>query len=611
MEPATIGRYEIVEELGRGGMGVVYRAVDPTIHRTIALKTLHLDSASERPEDVLQRFRHEAQLSGRLSHPNIITIYDAGDDGKLFFIAMEFISGPTLHAILKERRLSIDEILKVSRQICSALDYAHRQGIVHRDIKPANVMGQNLDSLKIMDFGIAKSDLGLTMTGQVLGTPAYMSPEQVMGKPLDGRSDLFSLAVMLYQMVTGEMPFPGNTATSIIYKIANERPVAPSDLDGTIHPGLSAVITKALSKNPDDRFQTGAEMVKALENYKTWTASKQAVSPDAPTVTMLRQVEPTRAMPASAAARGVGKKESRARKVWPVIALVILAALGLVYAGVRWQKMNAAREASIATPEQPGTPTPPPTSTTNSAPVAPPAETNSVPESGEVRFTSIPEGAQVSIDGKTARDWVTPFTANKLTAGEHEVKISKNDFVSQWHKVKVVAGTPAHLAATLVVSGGTLELNSDPPGAVIFIDGAMLTGQTTPAQVHVAAGSHELMLRKPGFEEENTTIAIKDGETYPYSPTLDRMQWQGNPQQQEKLKQALREGKGIIAVLTEPMGATLQINGHTVPRTTPFRAAFPPGNYQLTISLDGYATERRQITVQAGKPTRVQVKLQK
>lgn len=610
MEPGSIGRYEIVEEIGRGGMGVVYRAVDPTIHRTIALKTLRLESQSDRPEEVLQRFRHEAQLSGRLSHPNIITIFDAGDDGKIFYIAMEFIAGKTLHAILKEQRLSIDEILKVSRQMCSALDYAHQNGIVHRDIKPANVMGPNLDSLKIMDFGIAKSDLGLTMTGQVLGTPAYMSPEQVMGRQLDGRSDLFSFAVMLYQMVTGEMPFPGNTATSIIYKIANERPVAPSDLDVTVHPGLSAVITKALAKNPDERFQTGAELVKALENYKTQPVSaKQAVSADAPTVTILRQVEPTRVMPVSPAARGIVNKPAGSRAGWIIAALIAVVLAAGAYISVMRKNMSAGREVAVATPAQPATPTPTPKTASEVPATAPgeakPAET----EFGEVRFTSAPEGAQVSVDGKTEKSWVTPFTASKLTAGEHEVKFSKQDFVSQSHRVKAVPGTIEHLAVSLVQSGGTLDLNSDPPGAVIFIDGAAVAGQTTPAQIHVSAGPHELILRKPGFDEENTTVDLKDGETYPYSPTLDRMQGQMNAQQQERLRQALKEGKGIIAVVTDPPGATLQINGRTVQRTTPFRNAFPPGDYQLTISLDGYATVRKQITVQAGKPTRVQLRL--
>src|SRR6185312_12573144 len=141
MEPSTIGRYEMVSELGRGGMGVVYSAVDPTIRRTVALKTLRLDSQSDKPEEILQRFRHEAQLAGRLNHPNVVTIFDAGDDGSIFFIAMEYIEGRTLQAILKEQRLTFDQILQVARQICSALDYAHDRGIVHRDIKPANVMG--------------------------------------------------------------------------------------------------------------------------------------------------------------------------------------------------------------------------------------------------------------------------------------------------------------------------------------------------------------------------------------------------------------------------------------------------------------------------------------
>lgn len=589
-------------------MGVVYRAIDPTIRRTVALKTLRLDTQSDKPQEILQRFRHEAQLAGRLNHPNVVTIFDAGDDGPVFFIAMEYIEGRTLQAILKEQRLSFDQILQVSREICSALDYAHDRGIVHRDIKPANVMGPALDSLKIMDFGIAKSDMGLTMTGQVLGTPAYMSPEQVMGRPLDGRSDLFSFAVMLYQMVTGEMPFPGNTATSIIYRIANEHPVAPSDLDVTIHPGLSAVITKALSKNADARFQTGADLVKALENYKSQPVLPKApVSPDAATVTMVLQSETTQPMPASPARPGIVAKPPAARSGWIIAGLIVVVLAAVAYIGITRRNTDSARALPAATPTQPATPPPQPATLIPSGTVAETKPT--APEFGEVRFTSTPEGASVSIDGKTEHGWITPFTATNLTPGEHEIKFSKQDYVAQSHKVKSVPGTPGHLAASLIAAGGTLDLNSDPPGAVIFIDGGAVAGQVTPAQIHVSAGSHALILRKPGFEEENTTVDIKDGETYPYSPTLDRAEGQANAQQQERLKQAMKEGKGVIAVFTEPPGASLQINGRTVPRTTPFRAAFPPRDYQLTISLDGYATVQRQVTVQAGKPTRVQIKL--
>src|SRR5215475_12017376 len=269
MSIQTVGRYEITGELGRGAMGLVYKALDPTIGRTVALKTMRLDVHGLETDDVLRRFKNEARAAGVLNHPNIVTIYDAGEQDGMFYIAMEFIEGTTLHAMLAEKRiLSPEEIIQLARQICKGLDYAHSNGIIHRDIKPANIMITGDGTVKIMDFGIAKAGGGMTSTGQVLGTPNYMSPEQVKGKVLDGRSDLFSFGVVLYEMVTGEKPFVGQNVTTIIYKIVNETPITPRDLDVTVHPGMSIVVTKSLSKLPDERYQTGAELIKDLENYK-------------------------------------------------------------------------------------------------------------------------------------------------------------------------------------------------------------------------------------------------------------------------------------------------------------------------------------------------------
>ncbi len=261
MPVETVGRYEITGELGRGAMGVVYKAKDPTIGRTVALKTMRLDVHGLDAAEMVRRFQNEARAAGVLSHPNIVTIYDAGEQDGIFYIAMEFIEGTTLHELLAEQRvLAADDVIQYSRQICRGLDYAQSHGIVHRDIKPANIMITANGTVKIMDFGIAKSGGSMTSTGQVLGTPNYMSPEQVKGRPLDGRSDLFSFGVILYEMLTGEKPFVGQNVTTIIYKIVNENPIAPRDLDVTVHPGLSAIVVRALAKSPDERYQSGADL---------------------------------------------------------------------------------------------------------------------------------------------------------------------------------------------------------------------------------------------------------------------------------------------------------------------------------------------------------------
>src|SRR5256885_2681696 len=269
-----ISRYEITGELGKGAMGRVYKAVDPTIERTVALKTMRLDVHGLETDEMLRRFKNEARLAGVLNHGNIVTIYDAGEQDGLFYIAMEYIEGVTLHNVLSQRKtLPPEDIINIAKQLCAGLDTAHHHGVIHRDVKPANVMLEPDGTAKIMDFGIAKAGGGVTSTGQVLGTPNYMAPEQVRGHVLDGRTDLFSFGVMLYEMTTGEKPFAGTNVTTIIYKIIHENPVPPRELDVTIHPGLDKVIMKALAKKPDERYQTGAELARDLQSYKSLGAN--------------------------------------------------------------------------------------------------------------------------------------------------------------------------------------------------------------------------------------------------------------------------------------------------------------------------------------------------
>src|SRR4051812_43752641 len=310
--PQKIGRYEIQGELGRGAMGVVYKALDPNIGRTVALKTMRLDVHGADEEEILKRFKHEAKLAGVLNHPNVVTIYDAGEDQGVFYIAMEFVEGVTLQTLLHQQRVIPAQLmLEVTKQICPAMDFAHKRGIIHRDIKPANIMLTSSGGAKIMDFGIAKAEGGLTSAGQVLGTPAYMSPEQVRGKTLDGRSDLFSYGVCLYEMVTGEKPFTGQNVTTIIYKIMNEQPVPPRELDITIHPGLSEVVTKALSKNPDERYQSGKELAQALEAYKDFGSNAektQVLSSMAAETASMPAAQDAQAVTASGTGSGIMKK---------------------------------------------------------------------------------------------------------------------------------------------------------------------------------------------------------------------------------------------------------------------------------------------------------------
>jgi eukaryotic-like serine/threonine-protein kinase len=271
------GRYEIVGEVGRGAMGVVYKAIDPVIGRTVAVKTIRLSEAGtglSRPE-LLSRFQTEARAAGLLTHPNIVVVYDAGEEDGLYYITMELVEGKSVQALLDEgQKFSLPRVLRIMDQTCSALQFAHDRHVVHRDIKPANLMLTPDDTVKVTDFGTAKIlQMGtVQQTTHVMGTPSYMSPEQVKGRAVDGRSDIFSLGVMLYEMVTGEKPFPGQNITTVIYKIVNEDPVPPRQLDPSIHPGISTVIMKALLKEPEERYQSCREMLEDLRAYRAHNA---------------------------------------------------------------------------------------------------------------------------------------------------------------------------------------------------------------------------------------------------------------------------------------------------------------------------------------------------
>jgi len=267
------GRYEILSELGRGAMGVVYLAIDPVIGRNVAVKTIRLTSEGTglSHNELLSRFQTEARAAGLLTHPNIVVVYDAGEEDGLYYITMELVSGKSLQANLDSgESFPVPRVLRILEQTCSALQFAHERNIVHRDIKPANLMLTADDTVKVTDFGTAKIlQFGtVQQTTHVMGTPSYMSPEQVKGRPIDGRTDIFSLGVVLYEMLTGEKPFPGQSITTVIYKIVNEEPIPPRQLNPSIHPGLNEIVMRALAKEPEARYQSCREMLEDLRNYR-------------------------------------------------------------------------------------------------------------------------------------------------------------------------------------------------------------------------------------------------------------------------------------------------------------------------------------------------------
>jgi CHASE2 domain-containing sensor protein/tRNA A-37 threonylcarbamoyl transferase component Bud32 len=265
----TLGRYEVTGELGRGAMGIVYKGEDPKIHRTVAIKTVRLSDFDESMLDEMkERFFREAESAGLLTHPNIVTIYDAGEEHDLAFIAMEFLRGTDLEEYTrKENLLPVRETLTIVARVADALDYAHTKGIVHRDIKPANIMRlEESNEIKVTDFGIARiASSSKTKTGVVLGTPSYMSPEQVAGKKVDGRSDIFSLGVVLFEMLCGEKPFADEDMTSLMYKIAKEKHPPVHSINPKVPQVLEKIIERALEKEIEKRYQKAGQMARHLD----------------------------------------------------------------------------------------------------------------------------------------------------------------------------------------------------------------------------------------------------------------------------------------------------------------------------------------------------------
>ena len=265
-QPAKIGRYDVVAEIGRGAMGVVYRAVDPMLERTVAVKTINMALDPGEIEHYEKRFTIEARAAGGLNHPNIVTIHDIGRSGDLAYMAMEFLEGRELKDLIVSSELTVDRALDIAAHVADGLAYAHQHDVVHRDIKPANIMILGDGRVKIMDFGIARMRTAdvRTQTGVVLGSPRYLSPEQVLGKRSDGRADIFSLGVIIYEMISGQKPFNGIDVNSLMFQIVNFTPPPPSAVNTALPQMLDLIIAKALAKSVEERYASIAELAADL-----------------------------------------------------------------------------------------------------------------------------------------------------------------------------------------------------------------------------------------------------------------------------------------------------------------------------------------------------------
>jgi len=630
------GRYQIVGELGRGSMGVVYQGYDPVIGRTVAIKTMLTEGlAGAEFQEYKARFQREAQAAGMLAHPNIVTVYDFGEDNGVLYLAMEYLEGKSVEELVAEQHLlPVETIVPIIEQVCSALEHAHRNKIVHRDIKPANIMVLDNGLIKVTDFGIAKMmSMGMTQAGQILGTPNYMSPEQVKGRTIDGRSDIFSLGVILYELVTGEKPFGGQNITTVIYKIINENPPPPRELDATIHMGLSYVIQKSLAKRPDERYQTCRELAEDLRNYKNLGGVA------APSATVVMKVPPTPApaaqpTPPPAAAPTPAPEQavrpmsvqvippvSRQRRgtspaVWILSTLLVIGVLGGGYYVYRTQQAkrtalslqetppNNPGQGETRSPENIGKTLPPGSGTesglepvkneitgggsgtsgsgaTKETPPQPrPAP---APKFGQLIVTSNVEGARISIDGRSEPGWVTPHTFADLAAGGHNVVVSKDGYDAANRSVSVEGGRTASLSVEMSTPRGEINIVTIPAGFEILIDGQAYG--PSPVRATVGAGPHKYTVKRPGTEPFESSFDMKSG-----SIITRKVDLSGG---------AAAAPTGTVAVKTIPPGAMIYADGAPVGGQTPTSFRLPAGRHTLTIALSGYRSVRREVDVPA------------
>src|SRR5579864_1545851 len=547
-----IGRYKIVRELGRGAMGVVYHAIDPNIGRPVAIKTIRLGEGRkpEEQERLRERLLREARSAGMLSHPGIVTIYDVEQQGDLAYIAMEYVDGPTLDHVLSQGPIAPEQMFSILGQTAAALDYAHQKGTVHRDIKPANIMIAGDGTAKITDFGIAKINASdqFTVTGTIVGTPHYMSPEQVQGLAVDGRSDQFSLGVIAYEMLTGEKPYTGEHLTTVVYKIVAEEPVSPHRLNPTLAGMIENVLRKSLAKKPEGRYRSCQEFTEALEKAcaasRGWKAMARGGSLNEPTL-----VESPKAAPKLPPARNPRQEattaeRAAARKSGFVPFLVaILVATGLL-ALIGWQagpwllqqgtpQTPVATQRKVEAPETPRQPAAEQKTEEKPSPMPP-------PEPEPVPAAATP--AKPPVEQPPAQPVVQP----KLP----EVQPAKQ---------------PARRAALQpAVTAQTVTVTSSPSGATATLDGNPEKVCTTPCALDASPGRHAVAITLPGYQVEHREIDI--GSSAVELPSV-----------------VLRAPGGTLMLTSVPAGASISVNGRKRPEVTPAQITLAPGTYTITV----------------------------
>ena len=588
--PPTIGRYQVQDSVGYGAMGAVYKAFDPLIKRTLAIKTIRLDIPRQSPQykSFIERFYHEARISGTLSHPNIVTLFDIGEEGGVPFLAMEFVEGETISSILERGyRFPPEKVISLISQIASAVDYAHSKGVIHRDIKPSNLILYEGERVKVTDFGIAKLvDAEITHSGTLLGTPSYMSPEQAMGDKLDGRSDIFSLGVCAFEMLSGEQPFPGTNVTSILYKLVHVDPVEPANLEmnGLVPQKWHEVFGRVLAKRPDDRYQTATDFVQDLEYcLGAWfgAIAEETLGLDVAQVAAARADALEAANPVAAAAGAAGS--------------VAGAALPAAAAG-------RTDESTASYPARPAAPAPPPPTAAGvpAAPVREKRATETLPPDapgGLTPATLVLGSTPAPLTGATVR-MDTPPPASDLTVKTAPPPLAVTERAPSPSFTQPVARTPAASPAQEETRKAPVPAGVRPPRAGGIPRGAILGLAALLTLAAVGLGMATLYRR---MTSTRTVSQPAGGPPVTAAP--------GPVSGTDPAPVALpAAATGIVHVETDPVGASVTVDGQARGVTPLDVTGLDFGSHEVKVELKGYEPKTQGVMI-AVDAQRAEVKL--
>ncbi|MDH5637588.1 MAG: PEGA domain-containing protein [Nitrospinota bacterium] len=636
-ENDTLGRYEIIKQLGQGGMGIVLLGKDPKIDRQVALKVIHHKNFTDpdHEQETVKRFHMEAKAAGKLSHHNIVTVYDVGDQDDVSYIAMELVEGRDLSSIIKERgRLSFQEATSVIVQVAMALSYSHDHGIIHRDIKPGNIMIDKAGVVKITDFGLARLQEAeaITKAGHTVGSPLYMSPEQLQSGDIDFRSDIFSMGVVYYELLTGARPFDGESMSEVIDRIMDKEPLSVTTLVEDLPPRVNTILAKMLAKSPRNRYQTAGAAARDIKNllalpdpFKSMTESdarltthfpgemtplqpfKKKVRPSPPTLRNLALAVILGALVALLGILVLGGESDRTLRTKDAINNM---ADGIreLFAPARpikqpppqpddaqkltrqvdgYQPKPTAPKPGLPEPTAPQPEQTKPAQTQPAMPVKPePLPRPLAPpevQPGKIILRSDVEG-EVFIDGEAAGK--TPVIDYPAQKGDHTMEIRAEGYQLWKRSVKVMGGETLDFEASLTLAEGALLVLSDPAGATVIFQ-EQQKGATPVVITGLPLGVYQVRLEKKGYFPITEKVRLHKGRG-------------------ERVTGVLSKGARLIVSADE--GAMVKIDGKNSGAGV-VEALLTGGAHEVEVSMEGHKAVRRTVETTVGKETKIDVRL--